>query len=543
MTPSPPLSQANTSKSGAGTNLDWDVLGKLNGEDRAIALSDAERQLSYLELKTEIRRYSDFLKRLNIRSLALHAGNSVQWTILDLACQQAGVLCLPLPLFFSQEQLANCLEQTSVELVLSESPQIQPCLPKGFAPYQGLSELGCSLYGWHLYSRQLYDEQLSDGELCDGHPGQQSTCAEKVAAFPQVPQGTAKITFTSGSTGNPKGVCLSSEHQWRVAESLATVTALPSPRHLCLLPLSTLLENIAGIYSPLLCGGTVLLPSDKARGMHGSSRLDSRALLQTISQAQPSSMILIPQLLTLLVGACEQGWQAPNSLRFVAVGGGKVAPELLLRARELGLPVYEGYGLSECGSVVALNTPDKDTPGFAGTVLPHCKVTIRGGEIHVGGASHLGYLGQPETWGQGEIATGDLGQLDKGVLAINGRRKHLLISSFGRNISPEWVESALMARPLLSQCMVLGDAKPWLSALLCAPNQVSNEQLQAWLDAVNTTLPDYARIKRWIRLNETELKPHTTANGRVKRASLLSALAAQIEQLYLSETPYLEGTL
>ncbi|MDX6016913.1 AMP-binding protein [Shewanella indica] len=538
MTPSPQLNQANISESGTGTNLDWDVLGKLNGEDQAIALSDAERQLSYLELKTEIRRYSDFLKRLNIRSLALHAGNSVQWAILDLACQQAGVLCLPLPLFFSQEQLANCLEQTSVELVLSESPQIQPCLPKGFAPYQGLSELGCNLYGW-----QLYDERLSEGQLCDGHPGQQSVCAESRTAFPQVPQGTAKITFTSGSTGNPKGVCLSSEHQWRVAESLAKVTALPSPRHLCLLPLSTLLENIAGIYSPLLCGGTVLLPSDKARGMHGSSRLDSRALLQTISQAQPSSMILIPQLLTLLVGACEQGWQAPNSLRFVAVGGGKVAPELLMRARELGLPVYEGYGLSECGSVVALNTPDKDTPGFAGTVLPHCKVTIRGCEIHVSGASHLGYLGQPETWGQGEVATGDLGLLDKGVLAINGRRKHLLISSFGRNISPEWVESALMAKPLLSQCMVLGDARPWLSALLCAPHQVSDEQLQTWLDAVNATLPDYARIKRWIRLNETELKPHTTANGRVKRASLLSALAAQIEQLYLSETPYLEGTL
>ncbi len=208
MTPSPQLNQVNTSESGTGTNLDWDVLGKLNGEDQAIALSDAERQLSYLELKTEIRRYSDFLKRLNIRSLALHAGNSLQWAILDLACQQAGVLCLPLPLFFSQEQLANCLEQTSAELVLSESPQIQPCLPKGFTPYQGLIEPGCNLHGWHLYHRQLSDRQLYDEQLCDGHPGQQSTCAEKTAAFPQVPQGTAKITFTSGSTGNPKG-CVS----------------------------------------------------------------------------------------------------------------------------------------------------------------------------------------------------------------------------------------------------------------------------------------------------------------------------------------------
>ncbi len=208
MTPSPQLSQANTSESGAGTNLDWDVLGKLNGEDQAIALSDAERQLSYLELKTEIRRYSDFLKRLNIRSLALHAGNSVQWAILDLACQQAGVLCLPLPLFFSQEQLANCLEQTSVELVLSESPQIQPCLPKGFAPYQGLSELGCNLYGWHLYGRQLYDEQLSDGQLCDGHPGQQSTCAEKTAALPQVPQAQPKLPLPQALPVTPRG-CVS----------------------------------------------------------------------------------------------------------------------------------------------------------------------------------------------------------------------------------------------------------------------------------------------------------------------------------------------
>lgn len=112
------------------------------------------------------------------------------------------------------------------------------------------------------------------------------------------------------------------------------------------------------------------------------------------------SLVLVPELLRLLLALCTSTptlAQQLKSLRFIAVGGGKVAPDLIKHARQLGLPVYEGYGLSECGSVVALNSLDADKPGSVGRPLPHCQVTIASdGEIMVSGSAMLGYLGSNE---------------------------------------------------------------------------------------------------------------------------------------------------
>lgn len=315
---------------------------------------------------------------------------------------------------------------------------------------------------------------------------------------------------------------------------MADAIAIAHPKHLCLLPLSTLLENIAGVYSPLLCGGTVVIPTDAQRGMLGSSNLDSPRLLQCIAEVKPHSMILIPQLLRLLVAACQQGWQAPPSLKFVAVGGGRVDPQLLNNARQLGLPVYEGYGLSECGSVVALNTPTTSYIGAAGKILPHCQVRIEKQEVVVSGACHLGYAGDADSWYPNEVYTGDLGHCDADWLFIDGRRKHLLISSFGRNISPEWVESVLMSEPLLNQCVVVGDDKPYLCALLSTSSIVQDQQIADWIKTANSQLPDYAQIRQWLRLNDKQLLPYMTANGRLQRARLLQAFETQIDTLYQS---------
>src|SRR5690606_31233380 len=115
----------------------------------------------------------------------------------------------------------------------------------------------------------------------------------------RVPADTAKITFTSGSTGTPKGVCLSTGQCLQVAASLVTAVGLRAPRHLSLLPLSTLLENIAGVYMPLLADGEVLLPPPVAVGMAGSSGLNPEQLLLALGQWAPQTLILTPQFLAL----------------------------------------------------------------------------------------------------------------------------------------------------------------------------------------------------------------------------------------------------
>jgi long-subunit acyl-CoA synthetase (AMP-forming) len=302
---------------------------------------------------------------------------------------------------------------------------------------------------------------------------------------------------------------------------------------LCLLPLATLLENVAGVYAPLLSGGEIILPDAATRGLSGSSGLDLRALLRCIDAARPHSMILLPQLLRALVGACEQGWNPPSSLRFVAVGGARISAELVILARRCGIPVYEGYGLSECGSVVALNAPAQDRLGSVGCVLPHCSVDVDDGELVVTGASHLGYVGEPGSWHPRRVATGDLGTVDTaGFVRVSGRKKSVLISSYGRNISPEWVESELLAQPLLSHCAVVGEGRPFLSAVIGAPDAVGDERIEQWLVTVNRRLPDYARVGAWLRLEPLLWAALLTPNGRPRRADIERVLAADIEQLY-----------
>jgi long-subunit acyl-CoA synthetase (AMP-forming) len=238
----------------------------------------------------------------------------------------------------------------------------------------------------------------------------------------------------------------------------------------------------------------------------------------------------------MLVTAAAAGWQTPDSLQFVAVGGGKVSASLLQQAHAAGIPAYEGYGLSECASVVSLNTPARNQQGSCGQPLPHLQVRIEDGEVVVSGNAMLGYLGEPDSFAAPSIRTGDLGEIDaQGFLQIRGRRKNLLISSFGRNINPEWVESEMLSQPLLAECVVLGDARPYCVALLTARDpDTTDAAIQKHIDQVNAGLPDYAQVRRWHRLSRPlSAQPGLlTANGRPQRSAIARQYAALLTRLY-----------
>jgi long-chain acyl-CoA synthetase len=223
---------------------------------------------------------------------------------------------------------------------------------------------------------------------------------------------------------------------------------------------------------------------------------------------------------------------ALTSLKFIAVGGGKVAPELLGKAIALDLPVYEGYGLTECGSCVALNTPAAARVGSVGKPLRHANVRIsNSGEVMVTGAAMSGYLDQQS--GTTEIATGDSGFIDDdGYLYITGRIKNTIISSFGRNISPEWVESAFLAHPAVNQLAVFGEGEPSLSAVIVADEGTSDAQLMLIIKSINQSLPDYAQITRWHRSSEpfTSVAGTLTTNGKLRRAEIAKQFSGALVQ-------------
>lgn len=323
-------------------------------EPDKICVRDGTQSLSRKQLVQKVAAVATELEVYQNKVVGLLADNSLSWLLVDLAAQHVGIILLPLPLFFTPAQIQHALQSTgAIGVIHADHLWPTSISPDFFADREHLHNIDMLFTGTHLPSDVL------------------------------LPIGTAKITFTSGSTGTPKGVCLSNDNQFQVTQSLLAVLQMQNVRHLALLPLSTLLENIAGLYSALLSGGEVILLPVVETGVSGSLSGKTDKLIKTLTHYQPESLILVPELLSILVLAVEQGWHPPSSLKFVAVGGSRVAKPLIERARQLGIPVYEGYGLSECSSVVSLNTPLQDKPGTAGRVLPHINISFSSAEIVV----------------------------------------------------------------------------------------------------------------------------------------------------------------
>jgi len=472
----------------------------------AATLGGLEQRFTIDEFEAMCVELEEFLLQEKVSVLALHADNGPSWVVADVVSQRMQFCLAPLPTFFSHLQIQSILGQCGASHLLTDNPD----------------SLG------DMVTRRIGAPLIGGLQLCEVKPHAAQTCER--------PKGTGKITFTSGSTGEAKGVCLSNEQLFLQAKALADVVNIKNPRHLCVLPLSTLLENVAGVYAPLLAGGQVIMPSLAQLGYEGSRLAAPEKMLAVIQQIQPETMILIPELLKLLVVSAKQGWPVPESFKFIAVGGSRVGQGLLQEAWSLGLPVYEGYGLSECASVVSLNTVSERKNGSCGKPLPHLQLDIRADEVVVKGNTMLGYLNRPESWYQGSMATGDLGYLDdEGYLHLAGRKKNLIISSYGRNISPEWPESELLANPLMQDAVVFGDAKPYCVALVSVrDSRMDNMSIQQWIDRVNQGLPDYAQIRGWHRLDQplVTLPGMLTSNGRPRRAAIASHFGEQIRALY-----------
>ncbi|MBU0500442.1 MAG: AMP-binding protein [Gammaproteobacteria bacterium] len=474
-----------------------------------IALEWRAGRLGYVDLASTVDRLSVELRGRGARTLAIALDNGPAWALIDLAALHAGLCLVPLPPFFSTGQMCHALKLSGAQALITD--QAGPLCERLGLP-KSHSEL------------RVAGRSLSWIDL-PGNPH-------------AVPAGVRKLTFTSGTTGEPKGVMLGWNHMEPVVRSLAgAVEVTPADRHLALTPLSVLLENIAGIYTSLWGGATAILPGCPEVGLAGSSRLDAVAMTLALEQYRATTAIFSPQSLQGLVESIEAGLPRPQALRFGAIGGAPVSPRLLERAAALGLPVYEGYGLSECASVVCLNTPRHNRPGTVGRPLPHVRLTLADdGEVQIAGPGFAGYLGESPP--QGAWASGDMGAFDgEGSLRLHGRRRNLFITAFGRNVAPEWVERELTLEPAIAQAAVFGEARPWNLAVIFAAPGASESALEAAIAGANASLPDYAQVAQWITAAEpfTPLNGLLTGTGRVRREAVYRQYQQQIENLYRAE--------
>jgi len=440
----------------------------------------------------------------DMHRVAIHLDNSDFWLEIDRSVTELGWVIVPVPHFFSSEQIIHMVDQAAIDCVW--------CDAKGLLWWQSIGFFGDEVdKGKYFLVRQ--------------------TVAEK-----PLPVATHKITFTSGTTSAPKGVCLSLEHLTHVGESLAQATAnMGLTKHISLLPYSVLLENMAAVYANQYAHLEVIsLPLSQV-GLTGSGQLDVKIMWSAIVEHQADSMIMMPQMLKQLVHYLSAEPQDVSFIKFVAIGGAVCSAQLLQQAQDMGLPVYQGYGISECGSVICLNNSN-EAIGSVGKALPHCQFELTDeGEIRVQGPKYLGYLGQANSEKQTfEFLTGDMGRIDQaGRLFITGRKKNLIINSFGRNILPDWIEGELLTIDGVHQAVIFGEAKPFLSAL-CVTS-LSEQKLTFAISELNKKLPDYAQLKSVHKVAPfTPANGQLTSSGKLKHPQIFKHYHTLLETIYAS---------
>jgi long-subunit acyl-CoA synthetase (AMP-forming) len=484
----------------------------------AIAMSDGRESLTGHEVFSRARQLAAELSP-GPRVVGLLAGNGVDWALAQIAGAFAGKLVVPVPTFFSAAQIGHICRDASIEMMLT-TPDLAPRTAEAGIPLRVLGK--------------------NEGR---------AAVAEPLPGFGQ-------LIYTSGSTGNPKGVRHESgQVEWSSVALARAIAASSEDVYLSLLPLPLLLETICAVFVPSLVGARVHFETGVAEAV-GRGR--APPLVDIFERHRPTTSVLVPQLLRSWVAEqTASGRKAPETLRFVAVGGAPVPDAVAHTAWFLGIPVHEGYGLSECCSVVSVNRPGERTPGTAGRPLDGLSVWIDEGEIVVDGPSVTdGYLGQPPAsrpW-----RTGDLGQIDEtGALSVLGRKDNLIVTSFGRNISPEWIETMLLSDERIAVCAVSGHGEDSLTVLIIptAPgvqwfDLASRDDIEALIADCCASAPAYAVPRRYLIVSATIAGEHglITPNGRVRRSQIAAFVkqcadrAGESASSTLPSPPASEGT-
>jgi long-chain acyl-CoA synthetase len=432
--------------------------------------------LTYADVAHKSAMLSALLSQLPQGHVGLAAANTAEWIIGDLALLQSGRTEVPVPLAFSGEQVSSFLGDTVFCLVDDAGEQAMnawgldiPTVHIGRATENTVSVTGQPRSTQHPLSPSCVDDPNADGR--GGHD-------------------VVKIIHTSGTTGEPKGVRIRGAGLEEMISALEAISPGSFDRSVSLVPFSLLIEQITALYLPLKNGGVVsLLPgSEPLLGTRGSSAERS---LRWLGIAKPTCIVVPPAVVSAM-DRMASVLDAPITAIFqtetvplIMAGGGPVDPDAIVRLGACGIAVHEGYGLSENSSVVCCNRPGHNAAGTVGTPLRHCQTIVDGnGQLLIRSSSlFAGYTNDDPTSchvdDDGWLHTGDRAAIDaEGRVTILGRLKNVIITSHGRNVSPEWVEGRLRSVTGVRDAVIFGDGLERIVALLIVTPDVDRDQVR-----------------------------------------------------------------
>ncbi len=555
---------------------------------------------TWAQVAAEVARWQAALAKEGLvpgDRVAVMLKNSVEWVIFDQAALALGLVTVPLYLDDRPDSAAYILDHADAKLLLVE----------GRFQLKKLAEIAGSAHSpQRIVSLVAPEKGLADlsPRLVVAADWLAAAAGTPVPERPLSADLLASIVYTSGTTGRPKGVMLTHENLlWNAFYASQCADFGRHEVFLSFLPLSHTLERTGGYYLPMLLGAEVAYARSIAQ------------LAQDLQDIRPTVLISVPRIYERVYGriqdglakrgllarllfrlAVRVGWRrfereqgramwhpelllwpllekrvARNvtqklggRLRLAISGGAALSPEIAQVFIGLGVPIYQGYGLTETGPVVCVNRPDSNVPAGIGQPLP-------GVEVKIGDNDELltrsccvmrGYWKDEAATramidSEGWLHSGDQASVDaNGHYAIIGRIKDVIVLNNGEKVPPTDMESAILLDPLFEQVMVVGEGRPYLAALTV----LNEEHWQAFAASLHVDprhptalrdprvvkaltrriahhlkhFPGYAQIRRL----HPELKPWTVDEGlltptlKVRRNQVLDRYRAAVEAMY-----------
>lgn len=601
-----------------GTALDQTLPGLLAIHARVrpdrVALREKRlgvwREITWRTYHDQVRATACMLAELGVRAgdhVAILSDNRPEWLYADLAAQALGARSVgiyqtnpPADVAYilrdSGSVVLFCEDQEQVDkavAIAAETPSVRHVVV--FEP-RGTADLGDPRI-------RRWDDFLARGRgLAANEPP--LAWQERLAAL--APEAPSMVVYTSGTTGPPKGAMLSAKNVLEVARVFNRQMGYGADDTvLSYLPLCHVAEKILSLFLPLEAGAVVhfgeALETVQAdlrevsptiflgvpriwEKMHAqiSVRMQDSSPLKralfgfftrrgaAIAQRRRASRSgVVDRVLwwlgDLLVFRPLQERLGLRRCRHALTGAAPIGPELIRWYHGIGISVVEGYGQTECAGISHVNRPGADRIGTVGTVLPLVEARLaEDGEVLLRGPNvFCGYLNQPEATAatvdpEGWLHTGDIGEIDPdGYLTLTGRKKDIIITAGGKNLSPEKIENALKGSPYIKEAVSIGDRRKFVSALV----QIELDNVGNWatrrglpytsyadlagkpevialvaeaVEAANEQLAPVEQVKAF-RILPKELSQddgELTATQKVRRREITAAFGELIESMY-----------
>ena len=521
-----------------------------------------------------------------------------EWTLIDMAIAYAGAILVPVYETSSPSQIAYVLADSGATSMITETAEMFSRFDEIRADVPGIGST------WRLDLGDLQKLSTSGADVTDKEIERRRNLAKG--------SDIATLLYTSGSTGAPKGCVITHANFVDTIRNSAKEMSMVVNTEASTLLFITAAHIFARVVSMLAIHA----------GVRVGHQADTKLLLPSLQRFRPTFLLAVPRVFEKVYNSAEQKAEAggkgsifrlatataiayskaldagrvPLGLRVkfavldrlvlsklrAAMGGRVVyavsgSAPLGLRLghyyRALGMKILEGYGLTETTAPVTINVPQKFKIGSVGPVLPGISVRIaKDGEVLVKGVNvFAGYWNNKkatsDSFVDGWYKTGDIGALDDdGYLWITGRIKEIIVTAGGKNVAPATLEDPIRANPLIGQCVVVGDKKPFIAALITLdpemlgpwlrnnkldPDMSVDEarnhpavlaEIQSAIDRANAKVSRAESIRKFVILPTefTEDSGHLTPKMSIKRHVIVADFSAEIDELY-SGSPETSG--